>query len=207
MKVRRRAVAYTQGHGTSVLTEAQYRVLLSFRRYGGEPLPPQLSGVPASLEDILPTVLQALDLPDDAADGKSLLTILEGSSAGAGPLHDRIRFTETDFNVPRMLAGEINVKWLAQQSIEYYRINPDSGWVEFKTERLPEMLEFKERAAIRGEWLMAALPGPQGRSTYVLVNRGTRKAELVTTSLLQVDTNAAALLAALRARYPELPTS
>jgi len=202
--VRRRAVAYTQGHGTSVLTEEQYKVLLGFRRYGGvgEQYQPAVRDVPASLEDILPTILQALSLPAaPLADGLSLLPVLQGESNAEQTLSQRIRFTETDFNVPRMLAGDINVKWLAMQSIEYYRVDPQTGWVEFRREKLPEMMALKERAAIQGDWLLAALPGAKG-STYVLVNRKTRMARLSPDlDSAQTDSSAAPLLTALLERY------
>jgi hypothetical protein len=83
----------------------------------------------------------------------------------------RIRFTETGYNSPRMLAGEINPRWLALESAHNYRVNEDNAYVELKREAQQGIENFKERAALNGEWVLAALPTVSGEQLYVLARR------------------------------------
>jgi hypothetical protein len=200
----RELVAPEFGHGNSVLSRAQYEVLMAFAGYGSmhDTVVPGSSTSPASLEDIVPTVLDLLRVPavDANFDGLSLRELLRGR---ADPIvEERVRFTETDFTLPRMLAGEFNVRWIAENAIDYYRVNPASGWVELRNERLPAMMAYKERAAIGRHWLMAALPAAGNRTSYWLINRDTGEASAADTMWRTQRENASILYRALHERFP-----
>ena len=79
----------TWGHGTTVLTAHQYRIVLGMRRYGRDharwPGGREVAA-PVSFEDIAPTMVEALSAPTEAHfDGQSLLPC--SSSAPAPNTH------------------------------------------------------------------------------------------------------------------------
>lgn len=207
-----RTVAYTKGHGTSVLSPTQFQVLLAFAGFGATRarISPNLSAIPSSLEDVVPTVLDLIgaESAPEEFDGMSLASVVSGASDAPATVNERIRFTETDFNLSRVLAGDINIKWLAMRSTKYYRVDSRSGWVEIRPDRLPEMMALKERAAIQGQWLLAALPATEGQTIYALVNRESGQARLVDSSPdALTHPQAAELMSALWRRFPgELPS-
>jgi hypothetical protein len=158
------------GHGTSVLSPPQYSVLLAMRAYGRATLPGSI-GVhdwPVSLEDVRPTLEQyvAGEAPADV-DGVSLLPFLEVPSRAVA-LESRIRFTETDFNTPNTLAGRYEASGLIDEAAVYYELDRESGWVQFRPERLPDLMAQKQRAAISSGALLAAIPGPPGAGPRLL---------------------------------------
>jgi hypothetical protein len=158
------------GHGTSVLSPPQYSVLLAMRAYGRATLPGPI-GVhdwPVSLEDVRPTLEQyvAGEAPADV-DGISLLPFLEVPSRAVA-LASRIRFTETDFNTPNTLAGRYEASGLIDEAAVYYELDRESGWVQFRAKRLPDLMAQKQRAAISSGALLAAIPGPPGAGPRLL---------------------------------------
>jgi len=194
------------GHGTSVLSPPQFEVLLALRGFGdaaasGDWPARGLHDDPASLEDIAPTLLDGLDLADQGGpfDGRSLLD--SGRPSSVDPA-TRIRFTETDFNVPGMLAGVLNPTRIAQEGVKYYDIDPRSGWLYLKPAVMPDVFAMKQRAAMQGDWLLAALPTLDAGTRYLLINRRTRAGRLLTAPPAASDEPAADLWAALHARFP-----
>jgi hypothetical protein len=131
-----------------------------------------------------------------------LQPIIAGASLVEDAFRDRIRFTETDFNLPRILAGDINPAWLAMQSAEYYQVNAHSGWLELKPERLPGLMALKERAAIRGDLLLAALPTLSRNSLYVVVNRSNGVHRILEKPPTDNSPAVRALWEALHSRFP-----
>ena len=160
------------GHGTSVMSPHQYQVLLAVRGFGPytDIARPGRHEVPASLEDIRPTLLDLLgqDLPGNV-DGLSLGGVLRGEPASIG-LQDRVRYTETGFNTPSVLQGKYDAGGALQEGAAYYDVNPDTGWVQLKPDKLAELMRTKERAAIHRGVQLAAIPGPGGRALYYLAN-------------------------------------
>jgi hypothetical protein len=65
------------------------------------------------------------------------------------------------------------------------------------------MMAYKERAAIQGEWQLAALPGLNGATLYGLVNRHSGAARVLD-ALPESDSGdpAAVLFQALQRRFP-----
>ncbi len=158
------------GHGTSVLSPPQYSVLLAMRAYGRATLPGpiRVHDWPVSLEDVRPTLEQyvAGKAPADV-DGISLLPFLEDPSRAAA-LASRIRFTETDFNTPNTLAGRYEASGLIDEAAVFYELDRESGRVQFRAERLPDLLAQKQRAAISSGAFLAAIPGPPGAGPRLL---------------------------------------
>jgi hypothetical protein len=198
------------GHGTSVMSPNQYQVLLAVRAFGRASLPgPQQDyDWPVSLEDLRPTLEEfATGLAPTGVDGVSLLPYMTDPSRG-GTLSARIRFTETDFNTPSTLAGRYEASGLIDEAAVYYELDADSGWVQFRENRLAEMIARKQRAAISADSMLAAIPGPPGGATQYLYtgrhNPSPRALEGPPDA--RVEPEARRLWDALKARYPgELP--
>jgi hypothetical protein len=198
------------GHGTSVMSPNQYQVFLAMRAFGRArlPGPEQNYDWPVSLEDLRPTIEQIVtgEVPADV-DGISLLPYLENPSR-ADALASRIRFTETDFNTPDILAGRYEASGIIDEAAVYYELDYDSGWVQFRDDRLPELIARKQRAAISSTMLLAAIPGSPGQGPrYLLTDRqnpGPRALEGPPDP--SGEPGARRLWDALKARFPgELP--
>jgi hypothetical protein len=160
------------GHGTSVMTPHQFQVLLAFRGFGAAATGKGATHLlPASLEDIRPTVMQLAGVRDPfAVDGLSLADAIRGHST-AGLTTHRVRFTETDFNTPSMLKGKLDENGALSEAGMYYEVDPASGWVQLRANRIGEIINAKERAAFDDELLLAALPDGSGGHDYLLTSR------------------------------------
>jgi arylsulfatase A-like enzyme len=175
------------GHGTSVLSPTQYQVVLAIRGYGAARLaglPAATSAVPATLEDVMPTLLsiENIDVPGFVPSGRSL----EPELMGAEPLPasmQRIRFTETEFNPPALLAGFKAEKELARQAAKFYRVDPESGLLSLREETLAEAMATRQYAAIGSTLVLAAIPqvvdNHAASFRYVLVNRDRTQVRLL----------------------------
>jgi arylsulfatase A-like enzyme len=158
------------GHGTSVFARDQYRVLLAMRSFGAEQLPTP-SGIritaPASLEDITPTLTDALGLrPRGTFDGISWLPELRGA-AGENRAA-RVRFMETEFSPAGFASGVVLTMRNVRGAAAYYRVDAKTGRVLIRAERLPQLLATRQYAAVRGEELLAAVPSESTREQHVL---------------------------------------
>jgi len=148
------------GHGTSVMSPHQYSVLLAMRAFGQAALPGAGGAYawPVSLEDLRPTLEEIATgrAPGDV-DGISLVPYLAGTLP-ASALEQRLRYTETCFNTPMMLAGRIEASGLVSEAIEFYELVPETGWVQLRQNRLPELMAKKQRAVLSRDSLLAAVP-------------------------------------------------
>ncbi len=168
----------TFGHGASVLSPVQYQVLLAIQGVGEAATlfrSPAESQYPASLVDITPTVLDALGIESPTqVDGLDLFAVVDDGDA-----HSRIRFTETEFNLPTVMAGQLDPAALALQGADYYTVDEESGWLEFRPDKLKEIDSRRERAALSGRYILAALPTVEGESRFLLADRSSGAAKLV----------------------------
>ncbi len=154
------------GHGTAVFSEVQNRVVLAFRGYGplhtagGEPGSRKIT---ASLVDVAPTIAEWLGR-EFAGDGESLLPYLSGRAIAPR----RIVTIETGFT-PRTLLT-LDPIAIAEQTARFYDV--EDGRLVLKSELLPLLFANKQRAAVSGDWILAALPpsNPGGESRLVLGN-------------------------------------
>lgn len=164
------------GHGTSVLSPHQFQVLFAVRGFGSVNTGyPARVGVPASLEDIKPTIMDLLGAaPAETGpvDGMSLRPLIEGATP-TPEMYERIRFTETDVNTPKLLAGQIDEKGLIREAASFYEIEPKRGWSQLRSDRLPILIDRKQRAAMLGHLMLAAIPrdAEPGRYDYILLDR------------------------------------
>jgi hypothetical protein len=194
------------GHGTSVVSPHQYGVLLAMRAFGRARLPgePGAHDWPVSLEDVRPTLEQAATGRAPAGvDGVSLLPYL-AEPAAASALDGRVRFTETCFNTVKMLKGKITKSGVVSEAGIYYEMDPESGWVQLRADRLPEILARKQRAALSRDGLLAAIPSwSDGSVTYLYSGRrepAPRRLEEAPDPA--TDPEAARLWKALQERFP-----
>lgn len=194
------------GHGTSVLSAHQYQALLAFRRFGIEAATPggRRIDVPASIEDVTPTLVDLLELRARAPfDGRSLRPLLEATGPYA-EWPNRIRFTETEFN-PMVIAsvtGRIHTSRAATVA-HYYRVDPDTDRVELRREYHDWLKHMRQFAAIGPRHILAAVPSAiDGRFIYMLVPRqGGFPLRLEAPSDAERDPDAAALWDALWQRF------
>ena len=194
------------GHGTSVMSPHQYSVLLAMRGFGRAHLPgaPTAYTWPVSLEDVRPTLQEfATGSAPAGIDGISLLPFLRDPQS-ASTLAARVRYTETDFNTPMVLAGKYTPSGLIQEGAAYYEIVPETGWVQLRRNRLSELMSQKQRAAISQESLLAAIPSRTDDSvTYLYTDRRSPlPRRLQGRPDAETDPEAARLWDALHARFP-----
>ena len=179
--VRRLRVART-GHGSSVLSPAQFQVVLAFSAYGkaAGAIAAGTRATPADLADVTPTLLDLLSVPppNRSFDGLSLAGELRSSAADSGQA-TRARFTETGFNIPHMLAGNLDPRVAAMEGASYYSVNPETGYLELKKSSIAYVQDLKERAVIAGPWLLAAMPDGKLGFNYVLARRDGTDTKLV----------------------------
>jgi hypothetical protein len=193
------------GHGQSVLSPVQYQVLLGFARFGetasvvgnGRDL-----GVPASLEDIVPTVLGLLKLPAPEVDGISLVSALAAvSKDNPRAREDRIRFTETDIRVAPSATGSLEEDHAAEQALQLFAVDDSSGWLHLRETMIPTLMLFKERAALDATRVLAALPVAPGRHEYLLIDRRSGKGEVLVGRPTKTDARANRLWDALHGHF------
>jgi hypothetical protein len=162
------------GHGQSVLSPVQYEVLLGFRGFGsqvdigsqGREL--QQS---ASLEDVVPTVMELLRERVPAVDGISLAPLIRSPLVDRGLYENRIRFTETDFVVTPTDSGEVEEEDAARQAARLLEVDRTSGWLQWRPTMVGPLLAKKERAAMDATRLLAAIPALPDGHQFLLLDR------------------------------------
>jgi hypothetical protein len=198
------------GHGTSVLSPNQYRVLLAMRAFGRARLP----GVerdydwPVTLEDLRPTLEElALGTAPTNVDGVSLVPYMREPTRAA-TLAGRIRFTETDFNTVSTLRGHYQESGLVSEAASYYELDAGSGWAQLRESRIRELIARKQRAAVARDSLLAAIPGVGDQGVRLLYLGGPDRVPrfLEDPDAMAGNADAQRLWQALQARFPgELP--
>jgi len=173
------------GHGQSVLSQTQYKVLLSFKafgdnaafRHGSRDLP-----VPATAEDIAPTILDLLGVQDDPlrTSGMSLAPWLRVDGVLDAADHvNRVRFTETDLAVIPDVRGEVDEVETAKQNSKFFGIDPTTTRMHIRPKMMPLVRAFKERAAFTPNHLLAAMPAGPNAHQYVYFDIATGNGELL----------------------------
>ncbi len=204
-----------QGHGTSVFSPHQYHVVLAARSYGSTPLSstsPRTIDAAVSLEDVTPTLAAAFGASSSRPfDGTSLLPLLDPGKAAAETIQQRIRFTETEFNPPGFLPGQIASTSSILKAASYYRVDPVTDRVLIRPERLDEVLAKRQYAAFRNDKLVALVPPAPGAlqpEPRLLLMRAGETPVLVEGDPSKVaDPDFAELATALAARFPLAKTA
>ena len=172
------------GHGQSVLSKSQYQVLLGVRSFGTRTLTGaggRTFGTPITVEDIAPTILQALDVPGDplAASGSSFLPYLQTGQDGPVGMPERIRFTETDLRVLPAPGGGVDEAATASENAVFFTVDPSTGRLHVKGSYEPLALAFKERAAFTKKQLLAAMPAGPYAHQYIFIDFERKHGQLL----------------------------
>jgi hypothetical protein len=173
------------GHGQSVLSLTQYKVLLGFKSFGpaaGFAAASRDLAVTATVEDIAPTLLDLLRIPGNPLDssGRSFAPLLRSPEAAAmyaGP--ERIRFTETDLSVIPDVNGEVDEVGTARANSKFFGIDPATSRMHIRERMIPLVHAYKERAAFTSQHLLAAMPAGPDAHQYVYFDLATGNGKLL----------------------------
>lgn len=196
------------GHGTSVLNAAQYQVVLAMRGYGEQALAkvaPGLISQPASLEDIAPTLLDLTDskLDNPEFSGRSMAAAVRGDGGQAVGAEMRVRFAETEFNPPALLAGFDFESEIARQSAQFYHVDPITGLVQVRESMRSQIMAERQYAAEGEHYVLAAIPTAAVPYRFVLASRDRITAQLIKSPAdLDGKPEGKLLWDALHARFP-----
>jgi hypothetical protein len=164
------ALSASYGHGTNVFAEGQYRVLLAMQSLGSNELATPVGlalAVPASLEDIAPTIAEALHLaPKQPFDGLSWLGELTGAPNSDN--QRRIRYLETEFVPPGLGSGPDVLRSMLRQAAPFYRVDAKTDRVLVRDGRLPEITQSRQYAATRQGAFLASVPSDDKRQQHVV---------------------------------------
>jgi hypothetical protein len=195
------------GHGTSVLSPQQYRVVLGMKAFG----PARRSvfgnarevGSPVMLTDLAPTILDFLEItPKDDFDGTSLVKLLSNDISIAESFRERVRFTESEFNPRGFQPGVTLTASALGQIATFYELDPETDRILVKRDRLQILLSDRQYAAISAEHLLAAVPGPAGKGfRLILANRNGGQTLELDPSGENIDENTRKLWNALFSRF------
>ncbi|MGL5741801.1 MAG: sulfatase-like hydrolase/transferase [Legionella sp.] len=150
------------GHGSDILSPKQYHNVLAFRIYKQGQLITHARKINTrvALIDLAPTILDFLGLKNkQKMDGISLL------SAILNPgyiLPQRTFFVESGIFPNQKLSKEKAI----QIGEQFYRVNPQTGELEVKPDKLKEFEEQKLFGIIEGNWILALYPD---ENTYIPV--------------------------------------
>jgi len=191
------------GHGNSVLSPYQNQVVLGVRGFGHSTLRSGsgtvLRNIPASLEDIAPTLIGLTGIPDPTQrEGRDWSKILQSNER----VDDvpRVRFTESGYVIGFGNRGTVDAGKVASEGVDKYLIDPLSSRITVKSQALPALLRQKERAAVMGQWLLAAVPD-HGHQRYILVDRKATTVRELQGVPASDEVTVHTLWAALQARY------
>jgi Sulfatase len=199
------------GHGTNVLSNHQYQVVLGMREFGETPLalkPGTSITLPVSLEDVAPTLVDVLGIQGSTPfDGVSLAPLLHGHAlAGTMDFKNRIRYMETEFNPPGVALGQTVTPSALTDAAEFYRIDPDTDRILIREEFMEEILANRQYAASRNGRVLASLPATGGLDRPLAYLEGPESAPRWIGAEVgkQAEPELAELRLALESRFPAI---
>ena len=196
------------GHGQSVLSPTQYKILLGFKYFGNDPLfATDGRDLPfaATAEDIAPTLLDLLGIAGNplASSGQSIASLLRSShSVATLTSPERIRFTETDLAVIPDVKGEVDEVGTARANSKFFGIDPATTRMHIRENMIPLARAFKERAAFTSSELLAAVPAGPDAHQYVRFEISTGNGKLLLGRPNADDPEGQRLWDALQQQYP-----
>jgi arylsulfatase A-like enzyme len=165
-------VAQKWGHGTSVFSPHQYRVVLGIRAYGRAKGLIKRDGPvaePVSLLDLAPTVLELLQIrSQESFDGQSLTGLLQSAPDAKAPFIGRIRFTESEYNPQGFSLDSFTPSALATAA-KVYRLDPATDRITVRPDLIQWIMSTRQYAAVSGESFAAAVPRQGGGGPYRFV--------------------------------------
>ncbi len=163
------------GHGVDVTSIKAMRILLAIRLFGKQHNVAKSYDFPTSLVDIKPTILSFLGQRDPSDVGISLQPFVLGEKSTMDTL--RPLFIESGLTVPALGDGELSVKSVVAQGLDYYRLDPILGRLVIKDSKAQELNHYKQRAMVYGDWYIVYVPSftEEGKpvSRILLVNLKT----------------------------------
>jgi arylsulfatase A-like enzyme len=160
------------GHGTSVFSPHQYRVVLGIRAYGRAQSLISQAGMlkePVSLLDLTPTVLDLLHMqPQESFDGQSLAGLLQSTPGAADQFDGRIRFTESEYN-PQGFSLESFTPSALATAARVYRLDPATDRIAVRPDLIDWIMSTRQYAALLDDSFAAAVPGEAGGEPYRFV--------------------------------------
>jgi len=165
-------VAQKWGHGTSVFSPHQYRVVLGIRAYGRATSLIRHDGAiaePVSLLDLAPTVLDLLQMPSaEGFDGQSLAGLLRSEPRASEEFTGRIRFTESEYNPQGFSLDSFTPSALATAA-KVYQLDPATDRITVRPDLIDWIMSTRQYAAVSGEFFAAAVPKVGGGGPYRFV--------------------------------------
>lgn len=171
--------ASSMGHGTSVLSPFQYRVVLGIRSYGAHRMRATTLNEPVSLVDMAPTLLDLVNASTvQRFDGISLAPLVLGTKPNQPSFHHRIRYTETEFNPRGFQPGKTLTASALSQITTLYELDAKTDRIEIRPERLDSLRADRQYAATQGELVLAAIPNTELTGfRFVLADNRQRRVE------------------------------
>jgi arylsulfatase A-like enzyme len=153
--VKERGLDTSYGYGGDILSKKQYHVLLAFKRYGVLSEPVRIESR-ASLLDIMPTILDLLQQPALVSSrGISLKPLLLATNNAE---RTRPLFLET-YNDSIAALADDTIRDSIQVGLGVFLFDAKTGMLTENPEVAKVQLAGKERAILKGNWLLAELPG------------------------------------------------
>lgn len=155
------------GHGSDILSPQQYHNVLAFRIYKNAHLATPTSQINTrmALIDLAPTILDFLHVNNpQKMDGISLLPAILNPLIA---LPARTFFIESGMFPNQLLSKKKSI----QIGELFYNVNPLSGELEIKPEKLQAISRQKLYGVIDGDWVLALYPD---KNTYIPVIQNLR---------------------------------
>lgn len=148
----------SRGHGTNVLSDHQVKIVVAFKRYGGQPYTPKVSHQLVSLVDVSPTLLDILGMnKNPEVDGISLLPWIENANE---PIMDRYVFTESGLNFKALEDIDNNLDELLKQGLKAYQFS-QNGEYFLKPDIINDIIHTKQYAVFSNEGAIGFFPNGQ----------------------------------------------
>lgn len=154
------------GHGTNVLNEVQYNVLLAVKDTRSTNTSGYRSKRMVSLLDIAPTITDRLGLTkkEFRFEGKSLFDVVSCAEC-----KDRRIFLESSVSTNAMFEDDLDMAQVLEEGIGFYKVDDDG--LAIVRDEVSEMLALKQRAVVTPEHIVAHFPGLD--NDFLIVNRIT----------------------------------
>lgn len=158
------------GHGTDVLGLKQYQTLLALRTYGGYlQVPGKIIGA-VSLQQLMPTILDVLNIPSPIHPEASLKKYLTETSA---QVSEHSIYLESDFSPESIRTVYPQLSKVMLEGIQLFQIDQNNGRLVLKQDMERMVIRSKQYANLQGEWILALYPVDRDQRLPVLVNLRT----------------------------------
>ena len=163
-------IDYSHAHGTDLVSINQNKILLSFiDKTATQNFAKNLQHHDiVSLLDITPTLASYLD-PEKS---HNIHNTFDGISLMSDPIknNERVLFLETGFTVSSINDIEISVENVIEETIDFYKVDKQSGRLRVLPDKQPKIVETKQRGVVSDDWLLVHSPQPHTSAIITLVD-------------------------------------